>query len=152
MHHAWSIPASPARALMTGAMLLVASANAQAGDAAARRIIGFSPDGAYFAFEQYGELDAGASASGYSEIDIIDTRTDEFVGGKPILVVDESEESTLTLEQARAQAAAKAAPIVAKYAIAMRGQQTASDKFTFPGEIVGYSDISRLEQVSQKWL
>jgi predicted secreted protein len=152
MRHPWSIVAGPARSLIIGAMLLVTAATAQAGDAAARRIIGFSPDGAYFAFEQYGELDAGASASGYSEIDIIDTRTDEFVGGKPILVVDESEASTLTLEQARAQAAAKAKPILAKYAIASRGEQTASDKFTFPDEIVGYSDISRLEQVSQKRL
>lgn len=152
MRHPWSIVASPARSSMIGAMLLVTAATAQAGDAAARRIIGFSPDGAYFAFEQYGELDAGASASGYSQIDIIDTRTDEFVGGKPILVVDESEESTLTLDQARTQAAAKAAPFLAKYAIASRGEQTASDKFTFPGEIVGYSDISRLEQVSQRWL
>ncbi|MFD2056192.1 DUF2259 domain-containing protein [Mesorhizobium calcicola] len=138
-------------AVLAALSLTVASA-AQAGDAAARRIIGFSPDGNYFAFEQYGQLDAGASASGYSEIDIIDTRTDEFVGGKPILIVDESEEATLTLEQARAQAAAKAAPILAKYAIASRGEQTASDKFTFPDETVAYNDISRLEQVSQKWL
>ncbi|TJV44577.1 MAG: DUF2259 domain-containing protein [Mesorhizobium sp.] len=132
--------------------MVVSAGVARAGDAAARRIIGFSAGGAYFAFEQYGTLDAGASDSGYSEIDIIDTRTDQFVGGKPILVVDETEESTLTLEQARAQAAAKAAPILAKYAIASRGTQTASDKFTFPGEIVGYNDISRLEQASQKWL
>ncbi|WP_287335604.1 hypothetical protein [Mesorhizobium sp.] len=64
------------------AMLLMVASAAQAGDAAARRIIGFSPDGTYFAFEQYGTLDAGASDSGWSEIDIIDTRTDEFVGGK----------------------------------------------------------------------
>ena len=132
-------------------LLMIASA-AQAGDAAARRIIGFSPDGNYFAFEQYGTLDAGASDSGYSEIDIIDTSTDQFVGGKPILVVDRSEESTLTLEQARAQATAQAAPILAKYAIAARGERTASDKFTFPDDMVGYNDISRLEQVSQKWL
>jgi len=129
-------------------LLMIASA-AQAGDAAARRIIGFSPDGNYFAFEQYGTLDAGASDS---EIDIIDTSTDQFVGGKPILVVDGSEESTLTLEQARAQAAAQAAPILAKYAIAARGERTASDRFTFPDDMVGYNDISRLEQVSQKWL
>ncbi|WP_195176770.1 DUF2259 domain-containing protein [Mesorhizobium sp. INR15] len=136
-----------------GATAVALSVNvAQAGDAAARRIIGFSPDGNYFAFEQYGTLDAGASASGWSEIDIIDTRTDAFVGGKPILVVDQSEESTLTLEQARAQAAAKAAPILAQYAIAARGERTAFDKFTFPDELVAYSDISRLEQVSQKWL
>jgi len=138
-------------AVLAALSLTVASA-AQAGDAAARHIIGFSPDGSYFAFEQYGTLDAGASASGYSEIDIIDTRTDQFVGGKPILIVDESEDATLTLEQARAQAAAKAAPFLAKYAIASRGEQTASDKFTFPGEMVAYNDISRLEQVSQKWL
>ena len=152
MRHPVSIMAKPVFALTIGAVLAISTATALAGDAAARRIIGFSPDGAYFAFEQYGELDGGASASGYSEIDIIDTRNDEFVGGKPILIVDESEASTLTLEQARAQAAAKAKPILAKYAIAPRGKQTASDKFTFPGEMVAYSDISRLEQASQKWL
>lgn len=143
---------SPLFVAVLGAGLALSAGTAQAGDAAARRIVGFSPDGNYFAFEQYGTLDAGASDSGYSEIDIIDTRTDQFVGGKPILVVDESEESTLTLEQARAQAAAQAAPILAKYAIAARGERTASDKFTFPDDMVDYNDISRLEQVSQKWL
>lgn len=148
----WSIMARSGFALTVGAVLAVSAGTAGAGDAAARRIIGFSPDGAYFAFEQYGQLDAGASGSGWSQIDIIDTRTDEFVGGKPIMIVDESEEATLTLGQARAQAAAKAAPILARYAIASPGEQTASDMFTFPGEMVAYNDISRLEQVSQKWL
>jgi predicted secreted protein len=138
--------------LVMGAALAISAGTAQAGDAAARRIIGFSPDGAYFAFEQYGTLDAGASGSGWSQIDIIDTRTDEFVGGKPILVVDETEEATLTLVQARAQAAAQAAPVLARYAVASQGEQTASDKFTFPGEMVAYNDVSRLEQVSQKSL
>jgi predicted secreted protein len=135
-----------------GAALAIPAGTAQAGDAAARRVIGFSPDGAYFAFEQYGTLDAGASDSGWSQIDVIDTRTDQFVGGKPIVIVDETEEATLTLEQARAQAAAQAAPILARYAIASLGEQTVSDKFTFPGEMVAYNDISRLKRVSQKWL
>jgi predicted secreted protein len=134
------------------AMLLMSVSAAQAGDAAARRIIGFSPDGTYFAFEQYGTLDAGASDSGWSEIDIIDTRTDEFAGGKPIRIVDESEETTLTLDQARAQAAAQAAALLARYAIAPRGERTALDRFTFPDDMVAYQDIARLEQVSQKWL
>ncbi|MER9933789.1 DUF2259 domain-containing protein [Mesorhizobium sp. M0088] len=138
--------------LVMGVVLAISAGTAQAGDAAARHIIGFSPDGAYFAFEQYGTLDAGASDSGWSQIDIIDTRTDQLVGGKPILVVDETEEATLTLEQARAQAAAQAAPILAQYAITSPAEQAASDKFTFPGEMVAYNDISRLEQVSQKWL
>ncbi|MER8385591.1 DUF2259 domain-containing protein [Mesorhizobium sp. M1428] len=133
-------------------LALVLASAAQAGDAAARRIIGFSPDGNYFAFEQYGKLDAGASDSGWSEIDIIDTRTDEFVGGKPIVIVDETEDATLTLAQARERAAAQAAPLLAKYAIAPRGERTGLDKFTFPDDMVAYNDIARLEQVSQKWL
>ena len=132
------------------ALLLTIVSAAQAGDAAARRIIGFSPDGKYFAFEQYGEIDA--AVSGWSQIDIIDTSTDEFVGGKPILVVDESEEATTTVEQARAQAAKQAAPILAKYAIAARGERTAFDRFTFPDDTVEYNDIFRLEQAGQKWL
>lgn len=132
------------------ALLLTIVSAAQAGDAAARRIIGFSPDGKYFAFEQYGELDA--AVSGWSQIDIIETSTDEFVGGKPILVLDESEEATTTVEQARAQAAKQAAPILAKYGIAERGTRTASDRFTFPDDTVEYNDISRLEQAAQKWL
>ncbi|GLQ81424.1 hypothetical protein GCM10007881_49450 [Mesorhizobium huakuii] len=92
MRHPAPIKAKSVFALATGAVLAFATATAMARDAAARRIIGFSPDGRYFAFEQHGQLDAGASASCYSEIDIIDTRSDEFVGGKPILTVDESEE------------------------------------------------------------
>ncbi|MER8960904.1 DUF2259 domain-containing protein [Mesorhizobium sp. M0701] len=133
-------------------LAVVLASAAQAGDAAARRVIGFSPDGNYFAFEQYSTLDAGASDSGWSEIDIIDTRTDEFVGGKPIVIADETEDSTLTLAQARAQAAELAAPLLAKYAIAPRGERTALDRFTFPDDMVAYNDIARLEQVSQKWL
>lgn len=132
------------------ALLWTIVSSAQAGDAAARRIIGFSPDGRYFAFEQYGELDA--AVSGWSQIDIIDTSTDEFVGGKPILVLDESEEAATTVEQARAQAAKQAAPILAKYGIAERGTRTASDRFTFPDDTVEYNDIPRLEQAAQKWL
>ncbi|MER8946377.1 DUF2259 domain-containing protein [Mesorhizobium sp. M0185] len=133
-------------------LAVVLASAAQAGDAAARHVIGFSPDGNYFAFEQYGTLDAGASDSGWSEIDIIDTRTDEFVGGKPIVIADETEDSTLTLAQARAQAAELAAPLLATYAIAPRGERTALDRFTFPDDMVAYNDIARLEQVSQKWL
>ncbi|WP_292680767.1 hypothetical protein [Mesorhizobium sp.] len=57
--------------LVMGVVLAISAGIAQAGDAAARHIIGFSPDGAYFAFEQYGTLDAGASDSGWSQIDIM---------------------------------------------------------------------------------
>jgi len=43
-------------------------------------------------------LDTGASGSGWSEIDITDRGTDEFVGGKPVRIVNETKDSALTLE------------------------------------------------------
>jgi predicted secreted protein len=125
---------------------------AQAGDAAARRIIGFSPDGHYFAFEQYGTLDWSETGSGWSEIAIVDTQTDQFVGGKPITIADEKPDATLTLSAARSLAAKQAAPLLAKYKIASRGQRVAFDKFTFPDDLTAYAEIARVEQVSQKWL
>jgi predicted secreted protein len=133
------------------ALLAICVGSAEAGDAAARRIIGFSPDGAYFAFEQYGVRDWSESHSGWSEIAIIDTRTDQFLGGKPILVVDEKN-GEMPLKQARAQAAAQAAPLLAKYAVAARGERTQYDKFTFPDDMVAYADIWRVEAASLKTL
>jgi predicted secreted protein len=55
--------------------------SAMAGDAAARSILGFSPDGKLFAFEQFGVFyeDEG----GYAELQVIDTTTDSFVKGAP---------------------------------------------------------------------
>lgn len=125
---------------------------AQAGDAAARRILGFSPDGHYFAFEQYGTLDWSETNSGWSEIAIIDTQTDQFVGGKPITVTDEKGDAPLTLSAARSQAAKQAAPLLARHAIASRGQRAAFDKFTFPDDMTAYAEIARVEQASRKWL
>ncbi len=133
-------------------LLLFLATAAQAGDAAARRVIGFSPDGTYFAFEQYGTLDWSDTHSGWSQIAIIDTRTDELVGGKPIAVADERQEATLTQKQARERAAALAAPLLAKYALAKSAERIASDKLTFPDETIAYGDIWRVEKASQKSL
>lgn len=54
----------------------------RAGDGAALEIIGFSSDGRYFAFEQYGEEDGSGAL--YSEIAVIDVSTDQFVAGTPV--------------------------------------------------------------------
>jgi hypothetical protein len=48
MRHPWSAMAKSVFALAIGAVLAVSTGSACARDAAARRIIGFSPDGAYF--------------------------------------------------------------------------------------------------------
>jgi predicted secreted protein len=124
---------------------------AQAGDAAARRIIGFSPDGGYFAFEQYGVLDRADSHSGWSEIDITDTQTGQFAAGAPILVIDDKG-GKASLQQARAQAASKAAPLLAKLSIGARGKRTEYDFSTVPDTMIAPDNIARVESASERLL
>lgn len=64
--------------------LIMATSSAAAGDAAARKVLGFSPDGTAFAFEQYTTL--YDSTEQIVEIQVIDTHTDTFVKGTPFSV------------------------------------------------------------------
>lgn len=82
---------------------------ALAGDQADREIIGFSPDGGTFAFEEYGVEDG--SGFPYSNVFIIETDTDEWVAGTPIRVRLEDDDSA-TLADARAQARSEAQPLL----------------------------------------
>jgi len=68
-------------ALLTGVLVLFSSA-ARAGDFAFDELIGFSPDGRYFGFEEYGVEDG--SGFPYSNIFIIDLETDTFVPQTPV--------------------------------------------------------------------
>lgn len=52
-----------------------------AGDFASREIIGFSKDGSKFSFEEYGVQDGSGFA--YSNIYIINTKTDSWIDGSP---------------------------------------------------------------------
>lgn len=104
------ICAAAALALFPGA--------AQAGDAAARRTIGFSPDGGYFAFEQYTTLYEDEAA--FSEYVVIDTGGDRFVPGTPVRVTVRGDEG-LDEVKARADAEKKAAPILRKLRIGEAG-------------------------------
>jgi len=124
---------------------------AEAGDAAARRVIGFSPDGAYFAFEQYGVLDGAEAHPGWSEIAIIDTQTGEPVAGKPIFVTGEKS-GPISLAQARSQAASQAAPLLAKYSIGPRGDRTERDRFTLPDDMIARDNIAHVESASGRLL
>jgi predicted secreted protein len=144
----WRLPMLAA----VGVSFLAAFAGAaQAGDAAARRVIGFSPDGAYFAFEQFGTLDRAESHSGWSEIAIVDTRTDEPAAGAPILVAGDKK-GDIPLAQARALAASQAAPLLAKYAIGGRGQRTQHDGSSAPDNMIAANDIARVETASERLL
>ncbi|WP_448952238.1 DUF2259 domain-containing protein [Labrys neptuniae] len=101
-------------AWLFGAMLSLglAGAAAYAGDAATPDIIGFSRDGRYFAFEEYGTLDA--SIHPYSTIHIIDLDTGKPVAGTPLAVLHDKEGPE---EAARAEARGRAQPLLAKLGI-----------------------------------
>lgn len=67
---------------------------ASAGDSAARSVLGFSPDGRHFAFEQFGAFyeDEG----GFAELHVIDTTTDSFAPGAPSRAMTRKDGSELT--------------------------------------------------------
>lgn len=104
------------------ALSLAAPTAAQAGDAAARRFIGFSPDGKVFAFEQYTTLYEDEAA--FSEYIVIDTEKDRVVPGAPVRVLIRGEDG-LDETKARADAAAKAKPLLDKYRVGEPGTHIA---------------------------
>lgn len=63
-------------------LLLVVSPTL-AGDRAVFNVLGYSPDGKYFAFEQFGIQDGSGFA--YSEIQVIDLVADKWTYGSPFL-------------------------------------------------------------------
>jgi predicted secreted protein len=100
----------------------LASGRALAGDAAARHVIGFSPDGTVFAFEQYTMLYEDDAA--FSEYVVIDTRTDRFAPGTPIKVLIRGDEG-LDEKKARGDARKRADPILKKLRVGEPGTRIA---------------------------
>lgn len=109
-------------------LLLLAIAPARAGDFAERTVLGFSPDGRYFAFEQFGAQDG--SGFPYADIFVIDTQTDDWVDGTPfrILLKDERAE----VKWARREAMTRAGTLLKKLLISHPGQLLVSNP---PGEL-----------------
>ena len=90
--------------------VICGAATARAGDIAEHRILGFTPDGDVFAFEEFGVQDG--SGFPYSNIYVIDTDNDSWVPGTPIRV--RLDDETKPLAEARQQARQQAAPILGK--------------------------------------
>ena len=86
-----------------------------AGDAANVRVLGFSPNREYFAFEQFGVQDG--SGFPYSEIFILDTNSDAWVAGSPVRVLIKDE--TKTIDEARDSSAQQAAGLLSRLKISI---------------------------------
>jgi predicted secreted protein len=97
--------------------------SAQAADAARRDILGFSPDGTYFAFEEYGVQDA--SNFPYSNLYVIDNRIDEWVPGSPFRT--HLQQNWAKLDQARSQTRNQASSTLVTLGIGRQGKTILSD-------------------------
>ena len=115
--------------------------SASAGDGSALNVLGFSPDGRYFAFEQYGERDGSGAL--YTSITAIEVASDRIVKGFPFEASLNPDETDRTKEprdkllaEVRAKAAAEAAALLQKLDISKPGQLLASVSGSRPREIL----------------
>ncbi len=116
------------KAILVSLFLAMSACAALAADSAERRIIGFSPDGKWFAFEQFGVQDG--SGFPYHDVYVVDVINDAWAPGTPINVRIDDE--TATPVQARNQARVKAAPELARRKIVNPGFILASNPVTEP--------------------
>ncbi len=110
-------------------LLTLPMLHAHAGDVAQRDIIGFSADGGFFAFEQYGRQDG--SGFPYSEIFIIDTKHNKWVKGSPFRVLIKKENAKL--RAARRNAKSQASSLLSDL------------KIHHPGRVLASNPISELD-------
>lgn len=96
-------------------LLFLSAGRAEAANGAALGLIGFSPDGRFFAFEQYGHEDA--SGFPHWDVFVIDLEKNEWVKGTPVELWLEEDGASLAEARDKARGSAaealKAANVVA---------------------------------------
>jgi predicted secreted protein len=109
-NEAW---AGMARLVASALAVLVLAGPALAGDRALVEVIGYSENGQYFAFEEFGIQDGSGFA--YSSIYIIDLSTDSWVVGTPLR--EQADDEGVSLSQIRAEVQLQAAPDIEGFGI-----------------------------------
>lgn len=102
--------------------LLTTATMASAADNAERAVIGFSPDGRYFAFEQYGVQDG--SGFPYAEIFVVDLDANQWVKGSPFR--QRLDDELAPVSAARASAAKAASSLLGKLKTTEPGKMLAA--------------------------
>jgi predicted secreted protein len=110
------------RLLLAPVFAAALSCSAHAGDAAARKVIGFSADGTHFAFEQYTQLYDATDV--IAEIQVIDTRIDDFAKGSPFAVRTKDDDER-EVDAVRADLAKTAKPMLDRLKISEPGTRFA---------------------------
>jgi len=105
---------------LAASLFCLCAAPALAGDAAAIDPIGFSEDGRYFAYEEYGIQDG--SGFPYSTVYLIDLVADKWVG---LPVRERIDDESARLNTVREAALARAKPMLDKAALALPAELVA---------------------------
>ncbi len=105
---------------------LIGAAPGLAADGAQSRALGYSADGKYFAFEQFGVQDG--SGFPYWDVFVLDLAANDWVKGTPVRILVEDEEQRLP--EARRQAMSKAGPVIAQLAITEPADLLLANPFT----------------------
>lgn len=118
-------------AILLSLALATTASSALAGDGSAINVLGFSADGRYFAFEQYGEQDGSGSI--YSTITALEIASDRPAKGMPVAAVMDPDNPSLgkeprekQLADIRAKAAAEAAGVLEQVGTPVPGHVVAS--------------------------
>jgi predicted secreted protein len=102
-------------------MLSLLASPALAGDRALVDIIGYSPSGQFFAFEEFGIQDGSGFA--YSSIYIVDLLADSWVVGTPLR--EQADDEGVSLSQIRAEVQLQAAPDLKGFGIEVPAEYVA---------------------------
>ena len=123
------------RAIVTLLALAVATVAGRAAEFSEVRPIGFSDDGAIFAFEEFGVQDG--SGFPFASRFFIKTATDTFLPGSTVHVIIEDEAKTVA--DARAAAAAQSDPLEQQYGF-----------LDNPGVIAAFNPMSELDSAAHQ--
>ena len=133
------------RIIILALLLLTATSRmVAANDATAINVLGFSPEGRYFAFEEYGEFDA--SGMTYAYVRTIDVAANAFIKGKQVKSEDPNDDDIKGIAYRRADAIAKATPMLKPLKISRQNMLTLPVESAKAGETMAGSDILPLHE------
>ncbi len=120
--------------------IFVSVGRADAGDGSALNVLGFSPDGRYFAFEQYGIEDGGGSI--YASVTVLEVAGDRPVKGTPVTAVMDADDPDLGKKPPERQLAGVRGKAAADAADILKGLNISE-----PGRLVGAAPASRAREL-----
>ena len=134
----WPSSAKFSAILLVALLASLPLESARAAGIANYEVFGFSRNGAYFAFEEYGVQDG--SGFPYSNLFIVDTARDAWVRGTPVRA--EIRREGVDIEQARRQMHRRGDPLLSRHRITTPGLMVTKDGATSADQAAKFVALS----------